>query len=94
MGAFLSMVARFSRLKLKFKSSCKNCAACAKAYCSYQAMETGETLPVVNEGDCTRCGECVNRCPKQSLELGRNSGGKEAGLSVPVPGKPELEPTT
>jgi hypothetical protein len=67
MGAFLSFIARFSLFKLRFTETCKNCAACAKVYCNYQAISVGKDVPMIAESECSRCGECLARCPKESL---------------------------
>jgi len=67
MGAFLSILSHFSVFKLKFAESCKNCTACAKAYCSSRAISAGEKTPVISSSECTRCGECWSRCPREAI---------------------------
>jgi NosR/NirI family nitrous oxide reductase transcriptional regulator len=67
MGAFLAILSRLSIFKLKFTESCKNCSACAKAYCSSKVISSGEQVPVISNGECTRCGECQSRCPREAI---------------------------
>ena len=67
LGAFLSLFSRFSLFKLKISDGCKNCKACQKVYCEYKVIREGEQVPVVSSPECTRCGECLVRCPKDSI---------------------------
>jgi Fe-S-cluster-containing hydrogenase component 2 len=69
LGALLSVVSRFSFLRLNIGESCKNCNACRKVYCEYSAIKEGEQKPAISTLDCSRCGECYARCPKGSTEL-------------------------
>ncbi len=78
MGAFLSLLTRFSLFKLRFVETCKNCGACAKAYCSSQAISVSEITPVISDSECTKCGECLTRCPKGAIDF--NKGTKQVTL--------------
>ena len=72
LGAFLSLFSRFSLYQLKVDITCKKCGACQKNYCDYQAIDTGEDgMPVFRPLECTRCGECIARCPSGSIKYER-----------------------
>jgi NAD-dependent dihydropyrimidine dehydrogenase PreA subunit len=71
MGAFLSLLTRFSLFRLRFTETCKNCGACAKAYCSSKAISVSEITPVISDTECMRCGDCLSRCPKDSIVFGK-----------------------
>jgi len=68
MGAVLSVVGRIARRQVAFKAECKNCGACAKTFCDYQAISPGNPLPVIEQNECARCGECVSRCPRKAMD--------------------------
>jgi Pyruvate/2-oxoacid:ferredoxin oxidoreductase delta subunit len=91
LGAFLSVVSRFSYLKLNVGESCKNCNACQKVFCEYSAINKGEKRPALSALDCSRCGECLARCPKDSIELEANPiFGKRPELIAPLGKEPPL----
>jgi Pyruvate/2-oxoacid:ferredoxin oxidoreductase delta subunit len=91
LGGLLSVVSRFSFLRLNVGESCKNCNACQKVYCEYSAIKAGEQKPAFSAMDCSRCGECLARCPKGSIELGANPiFGKRPELIAPLGKEPPL----
>ena len=67
MGAVLSVVGRLARRSLSFKTECKNCGACARSFCDYKAITPGKPLPVIEQHECARCGECLARCPRDGM---------------------------
>lgn len=72
LGAFLSLFSRFSLYQLKVGESCKKCGACQKTYCDYNAIDTDEDgMFVFRPLECTRCGECIARCPSGSIKYER-----------------------
>jgi heterodisulfide reductase subunit A-like polyferredoxin len=74
MGAVLSVVGRFGRRQMVFKSECKNCNACTKSFCDYQVISPGSLLPVIAQNECSRCGECVSRCPRNAMDFTQPKG--------------------
>ncbi|MDV2990135.1 MAG: 4Fe-4S binding protein [Dehalogenimonas sp.] len=90
MGAVLSVIGRFARRELSFKAECKNCGACARTFCDYKAISPGTALPVIAQNECARCGECISRCPRDSMdyEVPRRSCGEVA--RAPAGAVPEL----
>lgn len=68
MGAVLSIVARFARRQVSFKTECRNCGACAKSFCDYKAIKPGAVMPMIEQHECVRCGECIARCPKKAMD--------------------------
>ena len=71
LGAFIALFGRFSLFKVKVNQKCTNCKACQTTFCDYRAIQPGESQPVVNQLECTRCGECVARCPSGALDFTR-----------------------
>ncbi len=96
MGAVLSVVGRVSRRQLVFKAECKNCNACARSFCDYQAISPGSTLPVIEQNECARCGECISRCPRKSMDytLPERQVVQPAGSIRPTPSDPIPMPET
>lgn len=85
LGAYYSIVGRFSLLKIKRKeSSCVDCKRCDKvcpAALDISSSERGDT-----KGECLSCMNCVEACPTKvkSLEVsvtGREMSGRGAGLA-------------
>ena len=88
MGAALSVVGRFARRELSFKTECKNCGACAKSFCESKAITPGPSLPVIAQNECTRCGECISRCPKDGMayDVPDKCSGQPKGVPIrPIP---------
>lgn len=69
LGAFLALFSRFTLFKVKIGDKCTNCKACHTVFCDYKAIKPGEVKPQVNQLECTRCGECISRCPFNAMEL-------------------------
>lgn len=89
MGAVLSVVGRLARRELSFKAECKNCGACAKTFCEYKAISPGQTLPVIAQNECARCGECISRCPRDGMDY--EVPRPECGQTRKVPAMPVPE---
>lgn len=64
LGALLSVLSRFSLLKLEAKANCVSCGLCTPK-CPVLACEDGK----IRSADCLLCGECVRACPVTSLRL-------------------------
>lgn len=64
LGALLSVLSRFSLLKLEAKANCVSCGLCTPK-CPALACEDGK----IRSADCFLCGECVRACPVTSLCL-------------------------
>ncbi|MFC1905039.1 4Fe-4S binding protein [Chloroflexota bacterium] len=69
LGAFLSLFSKFTLFKVKIGDKCNNCKACHTIFCDYKAIKPGEMKPEINQLECTRCGECISRCPHAAMEL-------------------------
>ena len=69
LGAFLALFSKFTLFKVKIGDKCTNCKACHTVFCDYKAIKPGEVKPQVNQLECTRCGECISRCPLNAMEL-------------------------
>jgi len=68
-GAFLSILSRFSLLRLKVdKEKCVNCGQCTRGKCPMGAIskKDGE-CPVINSGKCIKCNECESCCNKKAI---------------------------
>lgn len=69
LGAFLALFSKFTLFKVKIGDKCTNCKACHMVFCDYMAIEPGEVKPEINQLECTRCGECISRCPYDAMEF-------------------------
>ncbi len=69
LGAFMALFSRFSFFKVRINDKCTNCKACHKVYCSYRAIQEGETKPTIKQMECMRCGECLSRCPYKAMDF-------------------------
>ena len=69
LGAFLSLFSRFTLFKVEIGDKCTNCKACHMVFCDYKAIKPGEVKPEINQLECTRCGECISRCPYNAMEF-------------------------
>jgi polyferredoxin len=71
LGAILSLVARFSRYKLKIDEGlCKGCGSCAKINCPTGALEfcsKKESSPRIDNAECIRCLRCIESCRHGAL---------------------------
>ena len=71
LGAILSLVARFSRYKLKIDEGlCKSCGSCAKINCPTGALECcskKESSPRIDNAECIRCLRCIDSCRHGAL---------------------------
>jgi Na+-translocating ferredoxin:NAD+ oxidoreductase RnfG subunit/Pyruvate/2-oxoacid:ferredoxin oxidoreductase delta subunit len=68
-GACLGLMAHASLFKIKLGEGCTHCAICDKV-CPTDAIHMNEQkLPVIDYPECILCGQCVRKCPKQSLSL-------------------------
>lgn len=47
--------------------ACIGCSKCVKV-CNYGAVSVSDSLAVINQDKCTGCGECVNNCPRRSID--------------------------
>ncbi len=69
LGAFFALFSKFSLFKVKINQKCTNCKYCHTTFCDYRAIRPGESHPVVNQLECTRCGECISRCPSGAIDF-------------------------
>ncbi len=85
LGAYYSIVGRFSFFKIKRKkSSCVDCKRCDKSCPA--ALDISSSERADSRGECLSCMNCVEVCPtvKKSLEVsvsGKGISGRRAGLS-------------
>ena len=71
LGAFFALFSKFPLFKIKINDKCTNCKACYITFCDYRAILPSESKPAVNQLECTRCGECVSRCPSSAIDFTR-----------------------
>ena len=64
--------------KFYVKDSCIGCGKCEKL-CPLNVISIKENRPVWN-GKCTHCMACISNCPKDSIEYGNITEGKERYL--------------
>jgi len=86
LGAFYSLVGRWGRVRVLInqekEQAGRSCGLCT-LNCPMgipvleQHVQAGKTT--VEDPECTRCGGCVDPCPRGSLRLGLHSG-----LSLPI----------
>ena len=60
--------------KFRVEDSCIGCGKCA-AVCPLGNIRMENKLPVW-EKNCTHCMACINLCPKDAIQYGKNSAGK------------------
>ena len=66
LGAFLSLLSRFSIFRIRANTSCVSCNLCTKE-CPNGAIDGG----TVDASECLLCGECTGICPTRSLCIER-----------------------
>ena len=70
-GTVLSLLARFSWLKVRFdKDNCKNCSLCSK---NCKAACIDYKTHSVDYSRCVVCGDCIDKCKFGALRLSPNS---------------------
>ncbi len=70
-GTVLSLLARFSWLKVRFdKDKCKNCSLCSK---NCKAACIDYKTHSVDYSRCVVCGDCIDKCKFGALRLSPNS---------------------
>ncbi len=77
LGAFLSLLSRFSLFRVRANTSCVSCNLCTKE-CPNGAIDGG----MVDTGECLLCGECAGICPTSSLCIERRRFGKTEDSAV------------
>ena len=74
LGAFYALLGRFARLRIRVdpelvrRSACGLCASDCPM--GIPVMERHVDKPSVDDPSCTRCGSCVDACPRGMLRLG------------------------
>jgi len=63
-GQLMSLVHRYSRLKVRITASCTSCGSCITA-CRMGAIEPGR----VRTEHCQLCFACVDQCPVKAIEV-------------------------
>lgn len=71
LGAFLSLLSRFSFSRIRANTSCVSCNLCTRE-CPNGAIDGG----TVDASECLLCGECTEICPTSSLCTKRRRFGK------------------
>ncbi len=77
LGAFYSLISRFSLLKIKHNNdNCTNCMKCFAVCHEPQVLSIiGKQNGLIKSGECTNCGRCVEVCEDNALNfnLGKNN---------------------
>lgn len=66
-GAIMGLISKISIIKLRKDDSCVSCRICEKT-CPMEAMDEQAKAGL----DCILCGDCCQKCPKDSLSLSTN----------------------
>jgi len=84
LGAFWAVVARFSVWKRRVQqTACNQCSICATT-CRMEAVPL-ESADTVDPGECLRCMECAEMCPRAGIEFtARPSAESVAAESRPL----------
>lgn len=80
-GALLSLLSRFSLVRVKADAGCRDCGLCTRA-CPAGAMAGGK----VDATECLLCGECVETCGRATLKLRPIWARRGAGTESPPRG--------
>ncbi len=64
-GALMALIAKLSIVRVRVDDSCIDCKLCNKE-CWMSAIESGHA-----DQDCIMCGDCIEVCPEDSLEMRR-----------------------
>ena len=64
-GALMALISKLSVVKVRVDHSCIDCKLCDRE-CGMKAIRSGHA-----DQDCIMCGDCVEVCPKDSLEMRR-----------------------
>mgnify|MGYP002521918989 CR=1 FL=1 len=76
-GTVLSLLARFSYLKIRFdKEKCRNCSLCTK---NCKASCIDYKTHTVDYSRCVVCGNCITKCKFGALSLSPTPSPKERG---------------
>ena len=73
LGAFYSLVGRLSLLRVKINHSlCTKCQVCKKDCLVPDVLDNpiDGKREIVDSGDCTNCGICIDVCPEKALKPG------------------------
>ncbi len=73
LGAFLSLVSKFSFTKLKVDNEkCRACLLCQRT-CAMDLLVVEDSIwkkkDAVPPAECIRCGDCINVCPAGAIEF-------------------------
>lgn len=74
LGAFLSLLSRFSLRGRKVSDACISCAQCAKA-CPMNAI--GDDFTLTSAFECVECGRCEKVCPAGAVSFGFHAPGEQ-----------------
>jgi len=85
LGALYSIIGRFALVRIQIdqqkEKSGKMCGACA-THCPMQIQVLEDHIKqgrnAVDNPDCTRCGACMDGCPRDSLRLGIRFRGRDS----------------
>ena len=83
LGALLSLFSKISLFRVRIDEiKCTDCKRCTKIDCNYQAITVGDkgAKPVVQDLQCTACGECIHKCPDAAISMSlpkRLTGGRD-----------------
>ena len=79
LGAFYSLVGKFSLLRVKFdKSKCTKCGECHMICPEPQTLSLQRIFrdEMVTSGNCTNCGRCIPKCPEDCFNFTIRTTGK------------------
>ena len=76
LGALYSVIGRFSPLRVRIdpaaagKLSCRQCSTDCPMGIGVMEDYVQADKPAVDDPECTRCGSCLDACPRGTLKLG------------------------
>jgi ferredoxin-type protein NapH len=86
LGAFYSMVGRFSVVRIAFdRSRCDRCGDCVKVCPEPQVIRYDEmgTKGFIDDGQCLNCARCLEVCPRGAFSFATRWGAGSGGVNQP-----------
>ncbi|MBC8212491.1 MAG: quinol dehydrogenase ferredoxin subunit NapH [Gammaproteobacteria bacterium] len=85
LGAFYSIVGRFSLLRIKFDApTCTHCVECVTVCPEPQVLDFKQATSkgYISAGECTNCARCIGVCPENTLKFDLKPWIKKQELTI------------